>query len=125
VEGRTPVINGDDYPTPDGTCVRDYVHVGDLAVSHVAAARALAAGTALERVYNLGSGDGLSVRQIMDAMARVTGIDFEPEVRARRPGDPARIVASGELAARDLDWRMRHTLEEMVASAWEARRAAG
>jgi UDP-glucose 4-epimerase len=124
IEGRTPQINGDDYPTPDGTCVRDYVHVADLAVSHVAAARALTDGRALEPVYNLGSGDGLSVRQIMDAMARVTGIDFEPEVRPRRPGDPARIVASGELAARDLDWRMRHTLDEMVGSAWTARKAA-
>jgi UDP-glucose 4-epimerase len=124
LEGRTPQVNGDDYPTPDGTCVRDYVHVADLARSHVAAARALTEGTALERVYNLGSGDGVSVRQIMDAMARVTGIDFTPEIRPRRPGDPARIVASGELAARDLDWRMRHTLDEMVSSAWEARRAA-
>jgi len=124
VEGRTPRINGDDYDTPDGTCVRDYVHVADLAVSHVAAARALTAGTALERVYNLGSGEGVSVRQIMDAMATVTGVDFTPEIRPRRPGDPARIVASGDLAARDLDWRMRHTLEQMVRSAWEARRAA-
>ena len=123
VAGRTPRINGDDYPTPDGTCVRDYVHVADLAVSHVAAAEALAAGTALEPVYNLGSGDGLSVRQIMEAMARVTGIDFEPEIHPPRPGDPARIVASGELAARDLDWRMRHTVDDMVASAWQARQA--
>ena len=123
LEGRTPRINGDDYPTPDGTCVRDYIHVADLAVSHVAAAKALEAGTTLAPVYNLGSGDGLSVRQIMDAMARVTGIDFEPEVHPRRPGDPARIVASGELAARDLDWKMRHTVDEMVASAWSARRA--
>jgi UDP-glucose 4-epimerase len=124
IEGRTPRINGDDYPTPDGTCVRDYVHVADLAVSHVAAAQALTAGTELEPVYNLGSGDGLSVRQVMEAMARVTGIDFEPEVHPRRPGDPARIVASGELAARDLDWKMRHSVDDMVASAWEARRAA-
>jgi UDP-glucose 4-epimerase len=124
VEGRTPRINGDDYATPDGTCVRDYVHVADLAVSHVAAARALASGTPLEPVYNLGSGDGLSVRQIMAAMARVTGIDFEPEIHPRRPGDPARIVASGELAARDLDWKMRHTVDEMVSSAWHARKAA-
>jgi UDP-glucose 4-epimerase len=125
LEGRTPQINGDDYPTPDGTCVRDYVHVADLALSHVAAARALTDGGRLERVYNLGSGEGLSVRQIMDAMARVTGVDFTPEVRPRRPGDPARIVASGDLAARDLEWRMRHTLDEMVKSAWDARRAAG
>jgi UDP-glucose 4-epimerase len=124
VEGRTPRINGDDYDTPDGTCVRDYVHVADLAVSHVAAAQALLEGRPLEPVYNLGSGDGLSVRQVMDAMARVTGIDFTPEVQPRRPGDPARIVASGELAGRDLDWRMRHTVDDMVASAWRARRAA-
>ena len=122
-EGRTPRINGTDYPTPDGTCVRDYVHVADLAVSHVAAARALAEGRPLERVYNLGSGDGVSVREIMTAVAQVTGVDFEPEVAPRRAGDPARIVASGELAARDLDWQMRHSLTDMVASAWEARRS--
>jgi UDP-glucose 4-epimerase len=123
IEGRTPRINGTDYATPDGTCVRDYVHVADLAVSHVAAARAIADGKELERVYNLGSGSGLSVREVMDAMARVTGVAFEPEVHPRRPGDPARIVASGDLAARDLDWQMRHTIDEMVASAWSARRA--
>jgi UDP-glucose 4-epimerase len=123
--GRTPRINGDDYPTPDGTCVRDYVHVADLAECHVAAARAMLESRALEPVYNLGSGDGLSVRQVMDAMARVTDIHFEPEIQARRPGDPARIVASGELAARDLDWQMRHSVDDMVASAWSARRAAG
>lgn len=124
VAGKTPYINGDDYPTPDGTCVRDYVHVADLATSHVAAAKALEAGVELEPVYNLGSGDGLSVRQIMAAAARVTGIDFTPEIRARRPGDPAVIVAEGRLAARDLDWRMRYTVDEMVRSAWEAREAA-
>jgi UDP-glucose 4-epimerase len=123
LEGRTPRINGDDDPPPDGTCVRDYVHVADLAVSHVAAARSLAEDRPLERVYNLGSGTGLSVREIMDAFARVTGIDFEPELHDRRPGDPARIVASGDLAARDLDWRMRHSVDDMVASAWSARRA--
>ena len=122
--GRTPRINGDDYPTPDGTCVRDYVHVADLAHSHAVAARRLDAGEPLERAYNLGSGDGVSVRQIMTAMATGTGIDFEPEIAPRRPGDPARIVATGELAARDLDWAMRHTLDEMVSSAWEARRNA-
>ncbi|WP_166134240.1 UDP-glucose 4-epimerase GalE [Nocardioides ochotonae] len=123
--GRTPKIFGDDYATPDGTCVRDYVHVQDLATSHVAAARRLAAGEPVERVYNLGSGHGASVREIMDAIRDVTGIDFTPEVQPRRPGDPARIVATGELAARDLDWVMRHDLRAMVASAWEARQAAG
>ncbi|RNM13840.1 UDP-glucose 4-epimerase GalE [Nocardioides pocheonensis] len=124
IEGRTPRINGDDYDTPDGTCVRDYVHVSDLADAHLVAARRLAAGDALEPVYNLGSGDGVSVRQIMDAVRDVTGIDFTPEIGPRRPGDPARIVASGELAARDLGWAMRHDLRDMVASAWRARQHA-
>jgi UDP-glucose 4-epimerase len=125
IEGRTPRINGDDYATPDGTCVRDYVHVADLADAHVVAARRLAAGDALAPVYNLGSGDGSSVRQIMDTVRDVTGIDFTPEIGPRRPGDPARIVASGELAARDLDWAMRHDLRDMVSSAWRARQGAG
>jgi len=121
--GQTPQINGGDYPTPDGTCVRDYIHVSDLADSHLAAARALAAGRALEPVYNLGSGSGVSVREIMTTIAEVTGVPFEPRVAPRRTGDPARIVASGELAARDLDWRMRHSLTDMVASAWAAQHA--
>ncbi|HMQ37947.1 MAG TPA: UDP-glucose 4-epimerase GalE [Micropruina sp.] len=121
--GRTPRVNGTDYPTTDGSCVRDYLHVGDLAVSHVAAAQALEVGRPLRPAYNLGSGDGLSVLQIMDAVRRVTGMDFSPEVGPRRPGDPARIVADGQAAARDLDWRMRYTLDEMVRSAWDARRA--
>ncbi|TSD63117.1 UDP-glucose 4-epimerase GalE [Aeromicrobium piscarium] len=121
-EGHRPKIFGADYPTPDGTCVRDYVHVADLAQAHVVAAQKLLAGESLEPVYNLGSGDGVSVRQIMTAVARATGIDFEPQVVDRRPGDPARIVASGERAARDLQWAMRHTLDEMVTSAWQAGR---
>jgi len=122
--GRTPRINGDDYVTPDGTNVRDYLHVVDLAAAHAVAARRLGAGEPLEQAYNLGSGDGVSVREIMSTIAEATGIPFDPEIAPRRPGDPARIVASGELAARDLDWRMRHSLRDMVASAWEARRAA-
>ena len=123
-KGATPRIYGDDYPTPDGTCVRDYIHVSDLADAHVAAARRLDAGEPVEAVYNLGSGDGVSVGEIMREVARVTGIAFEPAIAPRREGDPARIVASGELAARDLDWRMRHSLADMVATAWAARRAA-
>ncbi len=120
VGGGTPRINGEDYPTPDGTCIRDYVHVVDLARAHVRAAQALDASDTLEPVYNLGSGSGTSVRQIMDAMRSVTGIDFTPEMGPRREGDPARIVATGELAARDLGWATTHSLEDMVRSAWEA-----
>lgn len=125
IAGKTPKIFGDDYDTPDGTNVRDYVHVGDIAAAHVVAARRLAEGLPVEPAYNLGSQNGLSVREIMDAMARVTGIDFTPEIAPRRPGDPDRIVATGELAARDLDWANRYTVDEMVRSGWEARRAAG
>jgi UDP-glucose 4-epimerase len=124
LEGRTPRINGADYPTPDGTCVRDYIHVADLALAHVEAARRLDAGEPLEPAYNLGSGDGVSVREIMTAVASATGIPFEPEIAPRRPGDPARIVATGDLAARDLGWAMRHTLDDMVVSAWRAREHA-
>jgi UDP-glucose 4-epimerase len=122
--GKTPRINGDDYDTPDGTCVRDYIHVADLARSHVVAAQRLAAGESTQPVYNLGSGEGSSVRQIMDAIAEATGNDFTPEIAPRRAGDPARIVATGEAAGRDLDWKMRHSLQDMVTSAWQARKGA-
>lgn len=118
--GGTPQINGDDYETADGTCVRDYVHVSDLAHSHVAAARMLDVGRPLAPVYNLGSGAGTSVRQIMDAMRQATGIDFTPRMAPRREGDPASIVATGELAADDIDWKNSHDVLDMVASAWVA-----
>lgn len=124
LEGKTPRINGIDYPTPDGTCVRDYVHVADVAASHATAAQALMEGASLAPAYNLGSGMGLSVRQIMDAMVAVTGIDFTPEIGPRRAGDPPRIVANGDKAAHDLNWAMRHDVESMVASAWSARRTS-
>ena len=119
--GKTPRINGGDYPTPDGTNVRDYIHVSDLARAHVTAARKLDEGTSLEPAYNLGSGAGSSVGEIMRQIAVTTGIPFTPEIGPRRAGDPARIVAGGELAARDLNWAMLHGLEEMVQSAWTAR----
>ena len=123
--GETPQINVDDYDTADGTNVRDYVHVGDIAAAHVVAAQRLESGASVEPAYNLGSQNGLSVKEIMDAMARVTGIPFTPVIGPRRAGDPDRIVATGELAARDLDWQNRYTVDEMVRTGWEARRAAG
>ena len=124
IAGETPRINGDDYDTADGTNVRDYVHVADIAAAHAVAARRLAAGEPIEPAYNLGSQNGLSVREIMDAMARVTGIDFTPDIGPRRAGDPDRIVATGELAARDLEWANRYTVDDMVRTGWEARRNA-
>jgi len=122
-QGRVPVIFGDDYDTPDGTCIRDYIHVADLAASHVAAARRMDAGEAIEPAYNLGSGTGTSVSEIMTAIATETGMAFSPEMGPRRQGDPDRVVASGEKAARDLGWEMTHTLAGMIRSAYEARKS--
>jgi UDP-glucose 4-epimerase len=117
--GLPPLVFGADYPTPDGTCVRDYIHVADVAAAHVAAVRRLEAdpdGTAL--VLNIGSGEGVSVREMLDAIGRVTGLDATGEVVARRAGDPARVVASADLIAKELGWTAEHDLESMVASAW-------
>ena len=119
--GQTPVINGDDYDTSDGTCIRDYIHVADLAKAHVGAARRMDRGDTIEPAYNLGSGTGTSVAEMMAAISLVTGGDFTPEIGPRRAGDPARVVASGEKASRDIDWSMTHSLEEMIRSAFEAR----
>jgi UDP-glucose 4-epimerase len=119
-QGKVPQIYGTDHPTPDGTSVKDYVHVADLARAHVSAARILEQGNTLEPVYNLGSGTGTSVREIMEAARRVTGIDFTPTEGPRRPGDPSRVVASGELATRDLEWKNTYTVDQMFATAWEA-----
>lgn len=118
--GRTPRIFGTDYPTPDGTCVRDYIHVGDVAEAHVVAARKLSAGEPLANLYNLGRGEGLSVKEIMDAVAAVTGIKFTPELAPRRAGDPARIVTSAAKANAELGWFAHQDLEAMVDSAWAA-----
>lgn len=119
--GDAPRIFGTDYDTPDGTCVRDYVHVADIAAAHVVAARALDSGEDLRTVYNLGSGTGTSVRDIIDACIEVAGVDVEPVLTDRRAGDPARVVATGKRASYDLEWQMRHSVRDMVASAWEAR----
>jgi UDP-glucose 4-epimerase len=118
-------VNGADYETPDGTCVRDYVHVADIAAAHVAAASRLAGNEPTERVYNLGSATGTSVAQIMEAISEASGIAFTPAIGDRRPGDPARIVATGALAQRDLDWQNRFTLQETILSAWVAQGVVG
>jgi len=125
-DGDAPKIFGSDYPTRDGSCVRDYIHVQALADAHVVAAKKLAAGQSLLPAYNLGSGVGSSVKEVMATVARVTGSGVVPEVVERRPGDPATVVASGELAARDLGWAMSVSLDEMLGSAWrEFSRAHG
>ncbi|SOD62419.1 UDP-glucose 4-epimerase [Streptomyces zhaozhouensis] len=123
--GLPPVIFGDDYPTPDGTCVRDYVHVADLARAHLAAARELARGGPPEGdlTANVGTGLGVSVRELAAAVAEATGRPLTPVVEARRAGDPPRVVASAALAAERLGFTARHGLTEMVSSAWEGWRA--
>jgi UDP-glucose-4-epimerase GalE len=116
--GRPLTVFGEDYPTPDGTCVRDYVHVSDLAAAHVAALRALEAG-APSAAYNLGNGAGMSVRQVLQAIERVTGRPVPHQVGARRAGDPARLVASSDRARSGLGWKPRlDRLDTIVETAW-------
>ncbi len=119
-EGESPAgavkIFGDDYPTPDGTCVRDYIHVADLAQAHVLALAATDPGR--HRVYNLGNGTGFSVRQVVDVCREVTGVDIPAELAPRRDGDPAVLVASSERIRTDLGWRATRDLPAMVADAW-------
>jgi UDP-glucose 4-epimerase len=119
--GEAPRVFGADYPTPDGTCVRDYIHVSDVASAHVAAVGRLesdpAGGTSL--VLNIGRGEGVSVREMLDVVGRVTGYNATGETAPRRPGDPARVVASADLIRKELGWTARYGVEEMVASAWE------
>jgi UDP-glucose 4-epimerase len=115
-------IFGEDYPTPDGTCIRDYVHVADLADAHLLALPAAAEGE--HRVYNLGNGTGFSVQEVVDAVRTVTGHAVPVEVGARRAGDPAQLVASSERIRADLGWEPRHTdLVGIVRDAWDVSRA--
>jgi UDP-glucose 4-epimerase len=132
--GRRPSIRiyGDDYSTPDGTCVRDYVHVSDLADAHLLALNALlqAPEKTPENVpgepcnfrpliYNLGNGQGFSVREVIESARRVTGHPIPAEVHPRRPGDPAVLVASSEKAIRELGWTPRYTqLDDIIRTAW-------
>ncbi|NEA46372.1 UDP-glucose 4-epimerase GalE [Streptomyces sp. SID10815] len=119
--GEAPRVFGDDYATPDGTCVRDYIHVQDIASAHLTAARHLAGapeGTSL--VLNIGRGEGSSVREMVDRILKATGNEtVVPEVADRRPGDPARVVASADRIRAELGWSARHGLDEMIDSAWQ------
>ncbi len=123
-------IFGDDYSTPDGTCIRDYIHVADLADAHILALSTLRgikpsgeAGTPsadpMRLIYNLGNGSGFSVKQVIESARRVTGHPIPVEIKPRRPGDPARLVASSEKAKAELGWQPRHPdLDDIVTSAW-------
>ncbi|MFP5219693.1 MAG: UDP-glucose 4-epimerase GalE [Actinomycetes bacterium] len=115
--GQRPQVFGNDYPTPDGTCVRDSVHVADIAAAHLAAARALDAGAG-SATYNIGRGEGASVLDVVRTIGEVTGLDVTPEFAPRRPGDPARVVASADRIREALGFVARHDLRDMVESAW-------
>lgn len=111
-------INGTDYPTPDGTCIRDYIHIADLVSAHLLALEALSERDKL--IYNLGNGRGYSVREVIETARQVTGMDIPVRENPRRPGDPARLVASSEKIRRELGWQPQHAdLRDILASAWE------
>jgi UDP-glucose 4-epimerase len=118
--GQQPVVFGDDYPTADGTCIRDYVHVLDLADAHLAALDYLDRDDRPHDILNVGTGTGASVREVLEQIARSTGMDVSPTVGPRRPGDPAALVADVSRIDDTLGWRARHGLTEIVDSAWEA-----
>jgi UDP-glucose-4-epimerase GalE len=121
-------VFGDDYPTPDGTCIRDYIHVEDLVTAHLSALRLLRSGRTGFQA-NLGTGTGYSVRQVIETVERVTGRPIPFEVVARRPGDPPELVSGGTRAGAELGWRpARAALEDIVGDAWrflQRRRGAG
>ena len=121
--GERPRVFGADYDTPDGTCVRDYVHVADIADAHLAAAKALDDGAA-GGTYNIGRGEGASVLEVLKVVGEVTGLDTTPEVVDRRPGDPARIVAEVGRISDGLGFVAQRDLRDMVTSAWSAWQAA-
>jgi UDP-glucose-4-epimerase GalE len=124
--GADFTVFGDDYPTPDGTCIRDYVHVSDLADAHVRALRRLEAGGE-SRAYNLGTGTGMSVRQVLDAIERASGHPVPYRVSGRRPGDPARLVARSDRAQNEMGWRASRSLDDIVKTAcrWHERHPLG
>ena len=122
--GERPKIFGDDYPTPDGTCVRDYIHVADLADAHVAAASFVDDGAQRFTAVNIARGRGSSVREVIDSVSRAMGVALEPDVVERRAGDPAFLVASADRARDVLGWTASHDLDAMTASAWSAWQAS-
>ncbi|GCF09057.1 UDP-glucose 4-epimerase GalE [Dictyobacter arantiisoli] len=118
--GKTAAVKvfGTDYPTPDGTAIRDYIHVVDLAIAHVKALESLAR-TNVSTAYNLGTGVGSSVKEVVDTAKRISGVDFRVDLEPRRAGDPVAIWADSSKAQKELDWKPQYQLEDIVRTAWQ------
>jgi UDP-glucose 4-epimerase len=119
IKGKRPALHvfGDDYPTHDGTCIRDYIHVNDLADAHVMGLEYLAKGKSAQ--INLGTGTGVSVKEVISTIERVAGRKVPVQTDPRRPGDPPELVADPSLAAKLLNWKAKRSFEEIVATAWK------
>ncbi|MEY4390335.1 MAG: hypothetical protein RLZZ400_78 [Actinomycetota bacterium] len=118
--GQAPVVFGDDYDTPDGSCVRDYVHVHDLADAHLAALEYLERDHRDFDTFNVGTGKGSSVFEVLEEIRKVSGIDFQTDVQARRAGDPPALAADVQRIETELGWKAKHGLHEIISSAWNA-----
>lgn len=120
LDGQRPVVYGSDYATPDGTCIRDYVHISDLADAHLAALASTVGTGPLETVLNVGTGQGASVREVLNVLNQVSGQSFEPVYAPRRAGDPPKLIADVARIQSALGWRARRSLTQIVDSAWQA-----
>ena len=118
--GKAPAIFGADYPTPDGTCVRDYIHVSDLADAHLAALSYLDRDERKYDAFNVGTGEGTSVRQIVDEIKSVTGLPFTESIEERRAGDPPHLIGSPKRINEEMDWHAKYNVHDIVESAWAA-----
>lgn len=122
MKSQPPQIFGEDYETPDGSCIRDYIHVVDLAAAHISALDYLTTTSVEHSEFNIGTGSGYSVKEVLAVVKQVTGFSGNPEILPRRAGDPAQIVADVTRAHNELGWKSMLSLEDMVRSAWEASR---
>ncbi|MFT0761460.1 UDP-glucose 4-epimerase GalE [Actinomyces sp. F1_1611] len=119
-KGQAPKIFGDDYPTSDGTCIRDYIHVMDLADAHIKALDQLNSGKLEHHQFNVGTGKGTSVREIIEGLRDISGMDFPIEMAPRRAGDPPKLIGDASRIQEDFGWSAQYGVKEILESAWEA-----